>query len=144
MQSDDTIDFFFAASSDHKFDNLKDESMDVNVSACSLIPRIDTRFECDEISKSNASFFTAFRPSTNFDKSVKTEQNLPSSLELFTKPILDKTPDQSGNAVKLCTICLYLIRMFFTAPKSKTKIIYACNNCARTFISRLEFDKHYR
>lgn len=111
MQSDDTIDSFFA-SSDPKFDNLKDESLDVNVSVCSLISRADfagrsplIAEECDKISNSSASFFTAFRPTTKLDKNAKNEQNLHLSLELLPPSMVDKTFNKNGNSVKI----LYLV-----------------------------------
>lgn len=94
MQSEDTIDSFFTVNSNSKFDNLKDESMDVNVAVCSVIPRIDfvstgRLTECDGISNSSVPSLAAFRPS------IMMEQSLPSTLELFTPSILDKTPNQS-------------------------------------------------
>lgn len=115
MQSDDTIDSFFAANSDPKFDNLKDESMDVNVSVCSLIPRIDSASTshlaevCDEIPSeipnSRASFFTAFQQSSKLDKNAKNEQNLPSTVELFASPMVEQRDNKNGNFTTLYPIC---------------------------------------
>lgn len=136
MQSDDTID-----SSDPKFD----ESMDVNVSVCSLILRRVVAEECDQITDSSASFFTSFRPSTKLDQHAKNEQNHPSSSELFSPPMVDTTFNKNGSFFKVAiNLLIFNVFYFFTVPASKTKIVYTCNNCARTFISRLEFDKHYR
>lgn len=135
MKSEELLDSLFSVNNEFRFE--PDESLDIDISACSVIPSIilpncfgpyhddPLTGSLNEMSASNVNEPFLY-PETTKEFNLKPKKSINKLFEEVSSELKKEQEDRN--------VC----------DEPKTKIEYVCDNCKALFFSRIDFDTHYK